>query len=147
MLPVYLESEKVNIPRSIAVIPPPPRNGTTGSSPARQIRKESRRKVEKALAQQRRGSDSDLDDLVDSNKPPPTDIPPPVPTGNNDSDEEDQKCKMSLAEKMSLFNRPDTSADTSKGKGRFHDRRRRFERARTQPITEEDAIQAAEHAR
>ena len=116
-------------------------------SPARQLRKESRRKVEQARAnQQQTDSDSDLDNTIENYHPDPR-IPinsPPPPQQNSSDD--DHKCKMSLVEKMAFFSRQKPSGESGKP-NRFHDRKRRFERARTQPITEEDVAHATEQSR
>ena len=143
----------IDVLYSAPVLPIP--NGPASASPARQLRKESRRKVEQARAkQQQTDSDSDLDGMVEHNRhqPPLPPVPPPVKMADNvdgeqhkksDSDN-DEQCKMSLAEKMAFFNRQ--RSDTTRP-NRFHDRRRRFERAKTQPITEDDVAQASEQAR
>ena len=104
--------------------------------------------VEAARAAAFEDSDSDFDKLVEINKRrlQAQKSPAIVEDGANNEAIEDEMSKMSVGQKMALFRKLEEEEKEKKkntGSRRFLDRRKRMERSRTQPITEEEIGAAA----
>ncbi len=123
----------------------------------KQAKQMMRKQVEEKRSKNVSDSDSDFDKLVEVNYRKLTQMPEPVvilknSDGNGNNEEsEDDKSKMSLIDKMRMFKDLEEQSRkaplTPKSGRRFLDRKKRMERSRTQPVTDEELTKASEIAK